>query len=266
MVIMAKNIGFCNGVKNSIDKTIELLNENKKIYVLGMLVHNENVINDLKNKGVIFVDDINEVPNNSHIVLRAHGVSNDIYEKCNEKELIVHDLTCPNVLNIHKKIRELNEKGYFIIICGHKNHPEVTGELSLCNGIVVSNITDIKDIENEKIALLCQTTISNEIFEKIKNYLINKYPDILIYNTICNATKKREEEAFELSKKVDNLLVIGSKKSSNTKKLYDVSICENTYLVDDIDNFDLKLKGDIGIITGASSSIEDAKKLMKKYI
>ena len=131
MVIMAKNIGFCNGVKNSIDKTIELLNENKKIYVLGMLVHNENVINDLKNKGVIFVDDINEVPNNSHIVLRAHGVSNDIYEKCNEKELIVHDLTCPNVLNIHKKIRELNEKGYFIIICGHKNHPEVIGELSL---------------------------------------------------------------------------------------------------------------------------------------
>ena len=83
MVIMAKNIGFCNGVKNSIDKTIELLNQNKKIYVLGMLVHNENVINDLKNKGVIFVDDINEVPNNSHIVLRAHGVSNDIYEKCN---------------------------------------------------------------------------------------------------------------------------------------------------------------------------------------
>ena len=105
MVIMAKNIGFCNGVKNSIDKTIELLNENKKIYVLGMLVHNENVINDLKNKGVIFVDDINEVPNNSHIVLRAHGVSNDIYEKCNEKKLIVHDLTCPNVLNIHKKIK-----------------------------------------------------------------------------------------------------------------------------------------------------------------
>lgn len=266
MVIMAKNIGFCNGVKNSIDKTIELLNENKKIYVLGMLVHNENVINDLKNKGVIFVDDINEVPNNSHIVLRAHGVSNDIYEKCNERELIVHDFTCPNVLNIHKKIKELNEKGYFIIICGHKNHPEVIGELSLCNGIVVSKVTDIKDIENEKIALLCQTTISNEIFEKIKNYLINKYPDILIYNTICNATKKREEEAFELSKKVDNLLVIGSKKSSNTKKLYDVSICENTYLVDDIDNFDLKLKGDIGIITGASSSIEDAKKLMKKYI
>lgn len=262
MIIMANNIGFCNGVSNSINKTKELL-KNNKIYILGSLVHNEKVMKELELNNAIIVNDINEVPNYSHLVIRAHGETKETYEICKQKNLIVHDLTCPKVLNIHKKIIELDKLGYFVIICGHKDHPEVKGELSYCNGMVVSNIEDIKDIKNKKLALICQTTISYEIFNKIKEYLKNKYPDILIYNTICNSTKIREIETYELSKKVDNLLVIGSKKSSNTRKLYDISVCKNTYLVDDVDNFNIKLEGDIGIISGASSSIEDALKLKK---
>lgn len=265
MIIMGKYIGFCKGVCNSVNKTIEILEKHKKVYALGMLVHNENVVKKLENKGIIFVDDICEVPNNSHIIFRAHGVSKEIYEKAENKNLIVHDLTCPNVLSIHKKVQELNEKGYYIILCGKSEHPESIGTISYCNGIIVENIEDIIIPQNKKLALLCQTTISQEKFEKIKNYLENKYPSILVYNTICNATKKREEEVIEISKKVDNLLIIGSKKSSNTKKLLEVSKCKNTYLVDNVDEFNIKLKGKIGLVTGASTSLEDAIKLRGKY-
>ena len=265
MVIMGKYIGFCKGVYNSVNTTIELLEKYKNVYALGMLVHNENVIKDLGNKGIIFVDDINEVPDNSHIIFRAHGVCKEIYEKAKNKNLIIHDLTCPNVLNIHKRVQKLNDEGYYIILCGHPNHPESIGTISYCDGIIVENIDDIIIPKNRKIALLCQTTVSLENFEQIKNYLISKYPDTLIYNTICFATKRREEEVMELSKNVDNLLVIGSNKSSNTKKLIDVSNCKNTFLVDDVDEFNLKLNGKIGIVTGASTSIEDAIKLRGKY-
>lgn len=265
MVIMGKYIGFCKGVYNSVNTTIELLEKYKNVYALGMLVHNENVIKDLENKGIIFVDDINEVPDNSHIIFRAHGVCKEIYEKAKNKNLIIHDLTCPNVLKIHKIVQELNDKGYYIILCGNANHPESIGTISFCNGIVTENIENIVIPEDKPVALLCQTTISIEKFTKIKNYLLNIKPNILIYNTICSATKKREEEVMELSKMVDNLLVLGSSKSSNTKKLIEVSKCKNTYLVDDVDKFNIELTGKIGIVTGASTDIKDAIKLRGKY-
>ncbi len=262
-VIMGSNIGFCKGVSNAVEKSIELVKNYGKVYALGMLIHNEKVINSLEKLGIIFVDDIDLVPNNEHLIFRTHGETKNIYERAKNKNLIIHDLTCPNVLNIHKKVQELNSKGYFIVLCGYKNHPEVIATMSYCEGIVVYNIEDIVDLKNNKIALICQTTISLEKFDEIKNYLIKLYPSLLVFNTVCNATKKREDEVIKLSSKVDNLLIIGSNKSSNTKKLFNVSKCSNTYFVDDVDTFNKKLDGVIGIVTGASTPVEDAIKLKK---
>lgn len=265
MVIMGKNIGFCNGVNNSINEAIKLINEKEKVYSLGMIIHNENVIKELEQKGIIFVDDINKIPDNSEVIFRAHGVTKEIYIKAKNKNLKIHDLTCPNVLKIHKIVKELNEKGYYIILYGKETHPEVIGIMSYCKGKVINKISDIENIENKKIAFLSQTTMDIDTFKNLGEELIKKYPNIKIYNTICNSTKKREEEVKVLSNKVDNLLVVGSNKSSNTKKLYNISKCKNTYLVDDIENFNIKLKGKIGIVTGASCRKEDAIKLRKKY-
>lgn len=265
MILMGKYNGFCNGVKSSINESNNLLKLYKTVYALGMLVHNENVIKNLEKNGIIFVDNIESVPDNSHLIIRAHGVDKDTYEKCKKKNLIVHDLTCPNVLKTHEIVKNLNKNGYFVILYGSKDHPESIGTISYCDGIIVENIDQIIVPQNKKLALLSQTTKSIEKYNEIKNYLINKYPDILTYNTICSATKKREENVIELSRKVDNLLVVGSKKSSNTKKLLDVSLCKNTILVDDIDNFNVDLRGNIGIVTGASASNDDAIKLKLKY-
>lgn len=261
-IILAKNIGFCDGVENSIEQTLKLLNSDKELYCLGNLVHNDKVINELKDKGLIVVD---KIPNTTKLVIRAHGISKDVYEKAKQKNIELIDLTCPKVIGIHEMAKKLS-KDYYIILIGNKLHPEVIGTISFCgeNSIIIQDESDLEKLEigNDKIAIIGQTTYSltkfNNLCTLIKKKFNNK--EIKVFNTLCSTTKNRQEEASNLAAKVDIMLVIGDKKSSNTNKLFEVAnkINNKSFLIEDLNDFinqDIVIKKDdiVGIITGAST-------------
>ncbi len=212
-------------------------------------------------------------------IIRAHGVSKEIYDLANKMKIKIKDYTCPNVLKIHKIVDEFNKNGYFIFLLGSKNHPENIGTLSYCTNYFV--IEDEKDIKNaietfkksniNKLLLISQTTYSLEKFDKIKRILQEKIPkevDFYIKNTICLATEQRQKETEELSKKVDAMIIVGGKNSSNTRKLYEIASnnCTNTILVETVKELD-ELPNDIlsvGIMAGASTPKESIDEIIKK--
>lgn len=259
-IVLANNIGFCHGVSKSIEETEKILNIKKELYALGNLVHNDNVINNLKEKGLKI---INELPEHScDVIIRAHGVPKKIYNEAKLNNINLIDLTCPKVLAIHKLASKLNNENYFIILIGKKNHPEVIGTISYCGekSIIVENEDEIDNlkINTDKIAIISQTTYSLEKFENICNLLQKRYSNIKIYNTICKTARDRQEEIKKLAKDVDAILIIGDKQSSNTNKLYSISskINPNTFLIqrkDDLNYLNLNDFKSIGIGTGAST-------------
>lgn len=269
-VVLGKRAGFCPGVKNTVIKTEKILEQVKEIYCLGQLVHNKQVTEKLKQKGLKIVDDISVVPNNSYLIIRAHGIPKETYKKIKEKNIKALDLTCPKVLQIHKQVENYAKLGYYIILTGEKEHPEVIGTYSfgVPNISVVENLEDIKlavecinkkDIRN--IAVVSQTTFSMEKFEQYTSNLkkmIKKDSNLEINKTICDATKLRQMETTEIARQVELMVIIGGKNSSNTKKLYEISLreCNNAVLVETIDdlymNYVKRFKK-IGIMAGAST-------------
>ena len=267
---LASHIGFCNGVTKSINETKKIISKNNNIYSLGDIVHNDQVINELKNKGLKIIDNL---PNEScEVIIRAHGVSKQIYEEAKKKSINLIDLTCPKVLAIHKLAEKLKDD-YFIVLVGKKRHPEIIGTISYCgnNSIIIEDEKDINDlkINSDKIAIISQTTYSLEKFEKICTLIKEKYNNkkIKIYNTICSATKERQEEVKRLAKKVDAMVIIGDKKSSNTHKLYELSkqINNNTFFIEnDLNIPNLKIFNTIGISAGASTPLEYVNIVVEK--
>ena len=286
-IITGKTAGFCYGVSNAVNKAIQILEENKgaTIYCLGELVHNRQVVEQLENLGLSVVQDAKELPkavnSSDKVIIRAHGVSKDVYKKIQELQYECVDLTCPNVLNIHKIAREYLENGYYILLVGQKNHPEVLGTYGWCesNCSIIESEADIeevyKNIECSKILVVGQTTFSLEKFNKFVEIIKSKFnAEIVVKNTICNATKLRQEETENLSKKVDFMIIIGGKNSSNTRKLYEISnkytdaICIET--AEELEKEKERLlKKDkdfkIGIMAGASTpqkSIDDVVEIL----
>lgn len=281
-IIEGKTSGFCGGVRNAFTKAEQELDKTKEeIYCLGELVHNKQVIEKLEKKGLKTIEDIEEAKDKA--IIRAHGVSKEVYKRAKQKGIELIDLTCPKVLQIHKMVEEYAQKEYFIMLVGVENHPEVIGTMSFCgeNSFLIRNEEDIgnaiKSINKSKILILAQTTYSlkkfEEILEKIKNVVGDKY-QIDIKDTICPATRMRQEETEELSKKVDYMIIVGGKNSSNTKKLYEIAKanCKNSVVVETVQELDLeyirKLEK-IGIMAGASTpkeSVEEIKILLSKFI
>lgn len=263
-IILGKSSGFCYGVKRAIEGANSV--EEKNIYALGELVHNEFVNNKLRNKGFKFIEDINEASNGSIVVIRAHGVSKEVYEDALKRNIELKDFTCPNVLKIHDLIEKYTKDEYFVVLTGDKNHPENIGSISYCNNYYVINDPDeIKNAINayeesdlSKILLISQTTYSVSKFEVIKNLLLEKYPDLKVENTICMATEIRQKETRELSKEVDAMIIIGGKNSSNTKKLADEALknCSNVYLISDETELENIKYDKVGIMAGASTPKE----------
>ena len=279
-IFIGKKSGFCYGVKRAYDGALENVKKGK-IYCLGEIVHNSFVIHDLESKGVTFIDDINECNlKNKKLLLRAHGVAKEVYEECEKLGAEVLDYTCPNVKKIHDIVNEYADNGHFVILCGSKTHPENIGTISFArkNSFILESENDIdcllKVLENsnlKKVLLISQTTFSVEKFEKIKNVLSEKLEnyELVIKNTICNATKLNQDETNELSKVVDYMIVVGGKNSSNTLKLYDISKknLENTILVQsykDIDFNLVKKYEKIGIVYGASTPNELIDEIVEK--
>ena len=262
-IIVGKYSGFCNGVKNTVNKTIEELNNNS-IYSLGDIVHNEVVINDLKEKGLMVKDSIDDIPNDSKVIIRAHGESIDVYQKAKEKNIKLIDLTCGRVKLIHNKI--LSKKNSFVIIIGKKNHPETIAHKSYSkNSYVIENLDDINGVYDsyltsgkESVYVVAQTTYNSELFDKIVNKLKEIFSNIEIDKTICNATSIRQNETMEIAKYSDKVIVIGGKNSSNTKELEMVAkkYCDNVYLVQTVYDLDKDMfdKDDVvGVVAGAST-------------
>ena len=279
-VIIGKTSGFCGGVLNAISKTEQELEKEKKIYCLGELVHNKQVVEELEKKGLKTIDNIEEA--NGKTIIRAHGVPIEVYDKANHKGIKIVDLTCPKVLKIHNTAKEYAKKGYFIILIGVEEHPETIGTISFCgkNSYLIKNKEDInkaieKIIESKikKILVIVQTTYSIQKFEYIIEELqkkLNTEYEVFVKNTICSATRLRQEETEELSKKVDAMIIVGGKNSSNTKKLYDIAIanCKNTVLIETVNDLDIrnvKKYKKIGIMAGASTpneSVEEIKNIL----
>lgn len=267
MIKVGKYAGFCGGVTNSVTKTEKYLNEYNNLYCLGELVHNKQVIESLEEKGLKTIESLAEVEDNSNVIIRAHGVANSIYEEASKRNINLIDLTCPKVLKIHDKVSEYRDKGYFIILVGSKAHPEVIGTISFCGdkSIVIEDLNDIEEVNNiiksnnyKDVVIFAQTTIKESLFDEIVDYLKENIQDLVVENTICNATHLRQQECLEMAKTSDCMIIIGGKNSSNTKKLYEVasSVCPNTYLVEtykELDFNELKKYENIGIMAGAST-------------
>ena len=264
-IIIGKKSGFCNGVKYTIDQATKTINENENIYCLGQIVHNERVIMDLEKNGMKTIDDIEKCPNNSKLIIRAHGEKKEIFERAKEKNIEVIDLTCKRIKDIIDKIIQKKDD-CFIIIMGKKNHPESLGVKSFSgnNSYIIESEDDINECieminksKLNKVYIVSQTTYNSEKFDNIVNKLkIDK--EIIVDKTICNATSNRQNETADLSKKVDIMIIVGGKNSSNTKELENVSkkYCKKVYLVqsyEDLKDKNIESNNTIGIMAGAST-------------
>ena len=291
-VIIGNNAGFCYGVQKAVETTKKMLQECNKIQCLGELVHNSRVIKELEESGLKTISDISKATKKT--IIRAHGVSKKVYEEAEKRKIELLDLTCPNVLKIHKIIEEYVNNDYFVFLIGSKKHPETLGSFGFANnnGYIIETDEDINlGIENlkksnrNKLLIIVQTTFSlikfNNLVDNITNILDksmqeklgkNENITIEIKNTICNATKIRQEETKELSSKVDCMIIIGGKNSSNTKKLYEIAKlnCENTFLIESLEELEYENMNKfekIGIMAGASTPkdhIEQVKKFLIK--
>lgn len=279
-IILGKKAGFCYGVRRAVEDSQKQINQNEKIYCLGELVHNKQVIEDLKEKGLIFIEELDEIKeDNSKVIIRAHGIEKNIYNKAKEKGIKLIDNTCPNVLKIHKLAQDYKKEGYFIFLTGTKNHPENIGTISYCgkNFYLIEDENNIKEAINylektkiRNVLLISQTTYSTAKFKNIEEILQQELKDynFIIKNTICLATELRQKETEEISKKVDMMIIIGGKNSSNTKKLYEIASlnCNKTVCIEtkeDINVEDFKDIKTIGIMAGASTPQKSIDEVIK---
>lgn len=270
-LIIGKNSGFCFGVKRAVEGLENDCKQYKKMKCLGEIVHNETVIKHLENSGVTFVDNINDVNSNDTMAIRAHGVPEEIYKIAKDKKLNLKDYTCPKVAKIHEQIKEAKKDGYEIILIGKKSHPEIIGSKSYAQKVyLVEEVEDIDSLPNlGKVFSIVQTTFSVKKYEEIKEKLKLKYKNIKFVDSICFSTQNRQEECAQIASKVQFMIIIGGKNSSNTKKLYDVAClnCEKCIIIQDEyakEIEECKKYDIIGIMSGASTPINTIEKVANK--
>jgi len=265
-ITVAKTAGFCFGVKKAVEKVYEQIQiSDEKIYTFGPIIHNEEVVKDLEEKGVEIIDDISQMENISGgiLIIRSHGVEKKVYDMAEKYNIKIVDATCPFVKRIHDIVHENSEKGYHIVIVGNSKHPEVEGIVGWVEGdyTVINSEEDANKFEvfdNKKICIVSQTTFNYKKFNKLVEIISKKGYDINCLNTICNATHERQIEAKQIASQVDTMIVIGGKNSSNTQKLYEIckEQCDNTFYiqtVNDLDLCNLNALKSIGITAGAST-------------
>lgn len=265
-ITVAKSAGFCFGVQRAVDSVYKELEENSgKIYTFGPIIHNEQVVEDLNKKGIEVIDTVEQLKEikEGTVVIRSHGVAKEIYDILEQQKLKMVNATCPFVKKIHNIVLDESNNGKTIIIIGNDNHPEVEGIKGWVNGevIVINKEEQIEKLslpEQTKACIVSQTTFNHNKFKYLVEIIRKKGYDITVVNTICNATHVRQVEAQKISSKVDGMIVIGGKNSSNTQKLYDIcrNECENTFYVQtvkDLNLHELKSLKSIGITAGAST-------------
>ena len=259
-IIIAQTAGFCFGVKRAVDMAFSYENQ-VSTYTYGPIIHNEVVIGALEKKGIYAIDSI-EGKDVKKLIIRSHGVSPEIYGEGKAREIDIVDATCPYVKKIHNYVERYYDQGYHILIAGNSAHPEIQGINGWAHNqcIIAKDVDELREIElpEGKYLFVAQTTYKKEVVDTMQAYLKEKGIDFEYINTICNATKERQEEAVTLATQVDCMLVLGSPKSANTKKLYEISEkhCKNSYCVQGAAELNEEMfRGceRIGITAGAST-------------
>jgi len=274
-IILAETAGFCFGVDRAVNLVYSLVNDGKKVCTLGPIIHNAQLVGDLEQRGVKIIDSIDECPDGYTVVVRTHGVEKSVIDDIENKNIDYVDATCPFVKKIHRIVKKF-DSSVPVLVAGDVNHPEVIGIRSYCNGksFVFKNDEELRKIlqndyidKNEKIICVSQTTFSLEEWKKCEKIIKKVCTNCEIFDTICNATADRQNEAYEISKKSDAMIVIGGRHSSNTCKLRDVSSAHcRSFLIetaDELKSIDLSPYNVIGVTAGASTPSVIIKEVLK---
>ncbi|MBP3747168.1 MAG: bifunctional 4-hydroxy-3-methylbut-2-enyl diphosphate reductase/30S ribosomal protein S1 [Ruminococcus sp.] len=276
-VTVAKSAGFCFGVDRAVRMVYSELENNTKVATLGPIIHNQDVVNDMQRKGARIINSVDEINEGETVVIRSHGVGKEVYDQIAAKGNRMLDATCPFVARIHKIVAEKTAEGYFILIAGDASHPEVQGIVGHCdqNHLVFKDNFELKDFFEKKytnlkkkLAIVAQTTYNIVVWDECLNVIPKDDPDIVIFDTICNATDTRQSDAAELAKDSDLMLVVGGRHSSNTVKLYEVCsrYCKTYHIEnsDELRNLKLPAADKIGITAGASTPAYIIKEVQTK--
>ena len=279
-IILAKTAGFCFGVNRAVKLTYELLEQGRPVATLGPLIHNPQVVEDLESKGAITCDSVDDVPDGCEVVIRSHGVGQSVYDKISTRRLAYHDATCPFVTKIHKIAARAGAEGAMLLVAGDAKHPEVQGIVGHTTGKVevFANLAELEKLlpeltQQKSIFAVAQTTFNVQSWETCKEFLKNQCTNAKIFDTICNATWARQQEAEDLSQKCDHMVVIGGHHSSNTQKLLQVAARHtkaiNVETADELDPAWLAGAARVGVTAGAStpsSIIEEVLNSMSEEI
>ena len=245
-VILAKSAGFCFGVKRAVDTVYEQTGK-KNVYTFGPIIHNEEVVKDLEKKGVFVINTMEELDDITEgtVIIRSHGVSSAVYEALQKKGVEIVDATCPFVLKIHNIVKQESANGKQIVIIGNEKHPEVEGIMgwSKTQVHVVDTAEKAQNLQldpQREVCIVSQTTFNYNKFKELVEIISEKGYNIIIRNTICNATEERQTEAREIAKRVDAMIVVGGSSSSNTRKLYEIckNECKDTYYIQTLNDLD----------------------------
>ncbi len=275
-ILRAKTAGFCFGVRRAVDTVYEQVEKQQEpVYTFGPIIHNEQVVADLEERGVRVVETPEELENISKgtIVIRSHGVPKSVCDKIHACGLQCVDATCPFVKKIHRIAERESANGRHMVIIGNDGHPEVEGIIGWCSGPVtvlgtVQEAEEFAPKEGTTLCIVSQTTFNYNKFKDLVEILEKKRYDSIVLNTICSATEERQAEAREIAAQVDTMIVIGGSHSSNTRKLYEIckQECKNTYHIQtsvDLDKKPFQCIGRVGITAGASTPnniIEEVQK------
>lgn len=272
---LAKTAGFCFGVNRAVDMLYNMVENGEKVCTLGPIIHNPQVIGDLESRGVVAVNSPDEVPEGTKLVVRTHGVEKSVIEALDSKGIDYCDATCPFVKKIHRIVTENSDENTPVFIAGDENHPEVQGIRSYCKGetVVFKNceflenaIKNLQNLKEKRIIVVSQTTFSTVEWKKCLEIIKKGYTNALIFDTICNATNERQEEAMELAASCDAMIIVGGRQSSNTAKLK--AVCENccpTYLIEtagELSGIDLSGFETVGVTAGASTPAAIIKEVL----
>ena len=257
---MAKHSGFCHGVQFAVDTALKI--DSTNLYIYGELIHNEKVVQEIEERGIQTVDDINLVPSGATLILRSHGVGKDIYKLCEEREIKVVDCTCDFVKRTQKIAEKVTKEGKTLVIVGKKKHPEVVGICGWCSGevYVFENLEeDFSVVRDKNVVIVAQTTYKQEEFDAITKKIIKDYAKTVeIFKTICYTTVRRQKEAAELAQEHEAMVIVGGQNSSNTQTLYDTckKYCKAVFKITDVHTFEynrLKKYKNIAVVSGAST-------------
>ncbi|MBN2072502.1 MAG: 4-hydroxy-3-methylbut-2-enyl diphosphate reductase [Actinobacteria bacterium] len=274
-VITVKGSGYCFGVKRALKIVDKILSEKKspaRVYTLGSIIHNPGVVKKLSIRGLISINDLSEMEPGSTFIVRSHGMPPGLIDKIKASGVKVIDATCPFVKNAHMKARHLGKNGYFVVVIGDENHPEVIGikdHVSPVKSIVAKSVDDLDKINiGTKTGVVVQTTQTTEKLKEITGALVERCSELLIYNTICDTTKKRQDYTRQVAESSDVMIIVGGKNSANTTHLADIarSVNPETYHIEnqkELEKSWFSGAKTVGVSGGASTPEEDILKVKK---